>query len=71
MFWNTVLTPGSKICAMKQSLTVMHLNGVNETVSSIVPQLLMEQSETFPIQCRHIEHMHEGVWFRKKNVLTK
>ena len=21
-----------------------------------------EQFDTFPIQCRHIEHMHEGVW---------
>ena len=25
----------------------------------------MEQSDTFPIQCRHIEHVHEGVWFVK------
>ena len=33
-----------------------------------LPQLLMEQFDTFPIQCRHIEHMHEGVWFRKNNV---
>ena len=31
----------------------------------LLPQLLMEQFDTFPIQCRHIEHMHEGVWFRK------
>ena len=23
---------------------------------------LMEQFDTSPIQCRHIEHMHEGVW---------
>ena len=30
-----------------------------------LPQLLMEQFDTFTIQCRHIEHMHEGVWFRK------
>ena len=29
----------------------------------LLPQLLMEQFDTFPIQCRHIEHMHEGVWF--------
>ena len=28
-------------------------------------QLWMEQFDTLPIQCRHIEHMHEGVWFRK------
>ena len=33
----------------------------------LLPQLLMEQFDTFPIQCRHIEHMHEGVWFRKNN----
>ena len=25
-----------------------------------------EQFDTFPIQCRHIENMNEGVWFRKK-----
>ena len=35
----------------------------------LLPQLLMEQFDTFPIQCRHIEHMHEGVWFRKNNFL--
>ena len=34
----------------------------------LLPQLLMEQFDTFPyIQCRHMEHMHEGVWFRKNN----
>ena len=33
----------------------------------LLPQLLMEQFDTFSIQCRHIEHMHEGVWFRKNN----
>ena len=26
-------------------------------------QLLMEQFDTFPIQCRHIEHTHDGVFF--------
>ena len=31
----------------------------------LLPQLLMEQFDTFPIQCSHIGHMHEGVWFRK------
>ena len=30
-------------------------------------QVLMEQFDTLPIQCRHIEHMHEGVWFTKNN----
>ena len=33
----------------------------------LLPQLLMEQFDSFTIQCRHIEHMHEGVWFRKNN----
>ena len=33
----------------------------------LLPQLLMEHFDTLPIQCRHIEHMHEGVWFRKNN----
>ena len=33
----------------------------------LLPQLLMEQFDTLPIQYRHIEHMHEGFWFRKNN----
>ena len=36
----------------------------------LLPQLLMvqlEQFDTFLIQCRHIDHMHEGVWLRKNN----
>ena len=37
----------------------------------LLPQLLMEQFDTLPVQGRRIEHMHEGVWFRKKNFLTK
>ena len=32
-----------------------------------LPQLLMEQLETLPIQYRHIEHMHEGVWLKNNN----
>ena len=35
------------------------------------PQLLTEQFDSLPIQCRHIEHMHEGVWFRKKIFFIK
>ena len=31
----------------------------------LLPQLLIEQFDTLLIQCRHIEHMHEGVWFGK------
>ena len=33
----------------------------------LLPQLLMEQFETLPIQFKHIEHMHEGVLFWKNN----
>ena len=33
----------------------------------LLPQLLMEQFQTLPIQFKHIEHMHEGVLFRKNN----
>ena len=40
-----------------------HTRGADQ----LLPQLLMEQFDTFPIQCRQIEHMHEGVWFRKNN----
>ena len=28
----------------------------------LLPQHLMEQFDTLPIQCRHIEHMQEGVY---------
>ena len=28
-------------------------------------QLLVEHFDTLPTHCRHIEHMHEGVWFAK------
>ena len=35
--------------------------------NQLLPQLLMDQFDTLPIQCRHIEHMHEGVWLRKNN----
>ena len=38
---------------------------VHKRADQLLPQLLMEQFDTLPIQCRHIEHMHEGVWFRK------
>ena len=34
-------------------------------LGQLLPQPLMEQFYTLPIQCKHIEHMHEGVWFRK------
>ena len=37
----------------------------------ILPQLLMQQFDTFPIQYRYIEYMHEGVWLKKKNFFDK
>ena len=33
----------------------------------LLVQLLMEQFDILPIQCRHIEHMREGVWLSKNN----
>ena len=33
----------------------------------LIPQPLMEQFDTLLIQCRHVEHMHEGVRFGKNN----
>ena len=33
----------------------------------LLPQILMEHFDTSPIQYRHIEHMHEGVWLSKNN----
>ena len=35
--------------------------------NQLLPQFLMEHFDTLPIQCRHMEHMHEGVYFRKNN----
>ena len=43
---------------------------VPSCADQLVPQLLMEQFDTLPIQCRHIEQMYEGVWFRK-NIFDK
>ena len=37
----------------------------------LLPQLLMEQFDTLPIQFRHIEHMHEGVWLKKIIIFDK
>ena len=32
--------------------------------NQFLQKLLMEQFDALPIQYRHIEHMHERVWFR-------
>ena len=37
------------------------------TRANQLPQLFMEQFDMLPKQYRHIEHMHEGVWFGKNN----
>ena len=42
---------------------------VHTRAVQLLPQLLMEQFDTFPMQCRHIENMHEGVWFTKNTFL--
>ena len=34
---------------------------------SIQPQLLMMQFDNVLLKYRHIEHMHEGIWFGKNN----
>ena len=31
-----------------------------------LPQLLMEQFDTLPIKCSHIQLMYERVWLKKK-----
>ena len=38
---------------------------VHTCADQLLPQLLMEQFDTLHIQSRLIEHVHEGVWFRK------
>ena len=35
---------------------------VPQWADQLLPQLLMEQFDTLPIQCRHIEHLYEGVY---------
>ena len=39
---------------------------VHTRADQLLPQLLIEHFDTLPTQCRHIEHMHEGLWFPKK-----
>ena len=39
--------------------------------NQLQPELLMEQFDTLPIQCKHIEHMHGGVWLGKKYFFIK
>ena len=38
---------------------------VHTRADELLSQLLIGHFDTLPIQRRHIEHMHEGVWFGK------
>ena len=50
----------------------MYAYMVPSCADQLRPQILMEQFDTMPIQYRHIEHMHEGVWLKKKtNIFDK
>ena len=39
---------------------------VHKRANQLLPQLLMEQFDVYTMN-RHIEHIHEGVWFKKRN----
>ena len=44
---------------------------VHTRADQLLPQLLMQQFDTLPMECRHIEYIHEGVWFNKKKKIDK
>ena len=46
-------------------MAFVHAWIVPSWADQLLPHLLMEHFDTLPIQCRHIEHMLEGVWFEK------
>ena len=68
-----IINAGQKYCRMLQGEHSAEI--VPSWANQLLPQLLMEQFDTLPIQCKHIdtlpiqckhiEDMHEGVWFRK------
>ena len=37
---------------------------VHTLADQLLPQLLIEQFETLPSQCRYLEYMHEGAWVK-------
>ena len=45
----------------------VHVLMVPSWADQLLPQLLKEQLDTLSIQCKHIGHMHERVWFRKNS----
>ena len=52
-------------------MAFVHALIVPSLADQLLPQLLIEQFDVLPIQCRHIELMHEGVWFGKKIFFDK
>ena len=50
----------------------MYAQTVPPWADQLLPQLLIEQfDDTLPSQFRHIEHMHEGVWFDKMTAMRQ
>ena len=48
-------------------LRVHDISRMGDHMIHILMLFWPENRSTTPIQCRHIEHMHVGVWFRKNN----
>ena len=46
-------------------LICRHFANLASRADQLQPHLLIQQFYTLLTQCRHIEHMHEGVWFEK------
>ena len=40
---------------------------VHTRADQLLSQLLIEHFDTLPTQCRHIEHMHKGVWLKEND----
>ena len=45
------------------NMAFVYAEMVPSWADQLLPKLLVKQFDTLPIQYRHIEHMHEGVWF--------
>ena len=44
---------------------------MHKRTDQLLSKLLIEYFDTLPTQSRHIEHMHEGLWFPKMNYIKK
>ena len=60
-----VLTLFAKIKFSLKFPNLQYALMVPSLADQLLPQPLIEQCDTLPIQCRYIEHMYEGVWLRK------